>query len=133
MLHVACASAPRTPSPPSAIQSLAKYNRKPSQAIENKHQRPKPIASFCRLLALMHRFTIHNSRITPFLFDTNERPRKKLNLFTTNKMTFLFDTFGRFSGLLFDTFVRRSICLLRFEIRQSPLATVELPPYDPHD
>jgi len=29
-------------------QSLAKHNRKPSQLIENNHQRPKSIASFCR-------------------------------------------------------------------------------------
>jgi hypothetical protein len=31
------------------IQSLAKHNRKPSQIIENNHQRPKSIASFCRV------------------------------------------------------------------------------------
>src|SRR5579863_529594 len=30
-------------------QSLAKHNRKPSQLIENNHQRPKSIASFCRV------------------------------------------------------------------------------------
>jgi hypothetical protein len=29
-------------------QSLAKHNRKPPQISENKHQRPKSIASFCR-------------------------------------------------------------------------------------
>ncbi len=32
------------------IQSLAKHNRKPSQIIENNRQRPKSIASFCRVL-----------------------------------------------------------------------------------
>jgi hypothetical protein len=32
-----------------ANQSLAKHNRKPSQIIENNHQRPKSIASFCRV------------------------------------------------------------------------------------
>jgi len=32
-------------------QSLAKHNRKPSQLIENNHQRPKSIASFCRHFA----------------------------------------------------------------------------------
>jgi hypothetical protein len=32
-----------------ANQSLAKQNRKPSQAIENNHQRPQSIASFCRV------------------------------------------------------------------------------------
>jgi len=31
------------------IQSLAKHNRKPSQVIENKQQRPRSIASFCRV------------------------------------------------------------------------------------
>jgi hypothetical protein len=30
-------------------QSLAKHNRKPSQIIENNQQRPKSIASFCRV------------------------------------------------------------------------------------
>jgi hypothetical protein len=30
-------------------QSLAKHNRKSSQIIENNHQRPKSIASFCRV------------------------------------------------------------------------------------
>jgi len=30
-------------------QSLAKHNRKPSRLIENNHQRPKSIASFCRV------------------------------------------------------------------------------------
>src|ERR1700692_4444880 len=37
------------PVPPTAKQSLAKQNRKRSQMIENKQQRPKSIASFCRL------------------------------------------------------------------------------------
>ena len=32
--------------PPSPNQSLANHKRKPTQAIENKHQRPKSIASF---------------------------------------------------------------------------------------
>jgi hypothetical protein len=45
----------------------------------------------------------------PFLFSTNERTRKKANLFTTNKKQFLFDTFGRFSGVLFNTLERPSI------------------------
>ena len=34
-----------------ANQSLAKHNRKPSQAIENNHQQPKSIASFCRVFS----------------------------------------------------------------------------------
>ncbi len=34
---------------PTPNQSLAKQNRKPSQLIENNHQHPKSIASFCRL------------------------------------------------------------------------------------
>jgi hypothetical protein len=32
-----------------ANQSLAKQNRKSSQLIENNHQHPKSIASFCRV------------------------------------------------------------------------------------
>ena len=39
----------RPTQPPAPIQSLAKHNRKPPQLIENKHQRPKSIASFCRV------------------------------------------------------------------------------------
>ncbi len=39
---------PRAATPPSPNQSLAKHNRKPSQLTENKHQRSKSIASFCR-------------------------------------------------------------------------------------
>jgi hypothetical protein len=53
--------------------------------------------------------TTHQSPITPFLFDTNERARKTSNLFKTNKKTFLLGTFKRFSGLLFDTFERPSM------------------------
>jgi hypothetical protein len=34
---------------PTANQSLAKHNRKASQIIENKQQRPESIASFCRV------------------------------------------------------------------------------------
>ena len=34
---------------PTAIQSLARHNRKSSQIIENNHQRSKSIASFCRV------------------------------------------------------------------------------------
>jgi hypothetical protein len=30
-------------------QSLAKHNRKPTQIMENNHQQPKSIASFCRV------------------------------------------------------------------------------------
>jgi hypothetical protein len=43
---------PRRPLP-TANQSLAKHNRKPSQIIENNHHRPKSIASSCRLLAVV--------------------------------------------------------------------------------
>ena len=35
---------------PTANQSLAKHNRKPSQMTENKQQQPKSIASFCRVV-----------------------------------------------------------------------------------
>jgi hypothetical protein len=79
------------------------------QLTENKHQRPKSIASFCRSLAPALHSTSHDSRIAPFLFNTNERTRKKPNLFTTNKKAFPFDALERFSGVLFDTFARSSI------------------------
>ena len=53
-------------------QSLAKRNRKPAQLIENNHQGPKSMASFCRLFdprrALPHRIsqiTTHYSPLTP--------------------------------------------------------------------
>jgi hypothetical protein len=49
MVQATRASAPRAAAPPSPNQSLAKHNRKPSQLIENNHQRPKSIASFCRV------------------------------------------------------------------------------------
>jgi len=45
------ASKGSSPSPASANQSLAKHNRKPTQVVENKNQRPKSIASFCRAFA----------------------------------------------------------------------------------
>jgi len=61
------------PVTPTANQSLAKHNRKPSQLFENNHQRSKSIASFCRNLSAPppHR-TNHRSRIAPLLFDTNK-------------------------------------------------------------
>ena len=60
------------------------------------------------------RFTHHSLLVTrpcltSFLFDTNERARKKSNLFKTNKKTFLLRTLERFSGVLFDTFERPSM------------------------
>jgi hypothetical protein len=57
---------------PSANQTLAKHTRKPLQVIENKEQRPKSIASFCRVVAPAPRLINHNSRIAPVLFDTNK-------------------------------------------------------------
>jgi len=63
--------------PPSLVahhclnQSLAKHNRKPSQVVENKHQRPKSIASFCRVLACATRLTNHDSRSEQFLTATD--------------------------------------------------------------
>jgi hypothetical protein len=44
-----------------------------------------------------------------FLFNTNERTRKKANLFTTNKKQFLFRTFKRLLPVLFNTFEWSSI------------------------
>jgi hypothetical protein len=50
MVDAARASVLRVAAPPCPIQSLAKHNRKPLQLTENKHQRPRSIASFCRNL-----------------------------------------------------------------------------------
>jgi hypothetical protein len=48
VVNAARASAPHAATPPSSNRSLAKLNRKPMQLTENKHQRSKSIASFCR-------------------------------------------------------------------------------------
>ena len=64
MVNAARASAPHATAPPSPNQSLAKHNRKPRQLTENKHQRSKSIASFCRTLPPPPRATNHDSRIT---------------------------------------------------------------------
>jgi hypothetical protein len=45
----------------------------------------------------------------PFLFNTNERARKKTISFKTNKKQFLFRTFERLLPVLFNTFERSSI------------------------
>jgi hypothetical protein len=76
---------------PTANQSLAKHNRKPSQLAENKHQRAQSIASFCRLLASPPRLTNHDSRIASFLFDTNKTPKISIlvgTLMKTNEKRF---------------------------------------------
>jgi hypothetical protein len=110
----ACASTPRPASPPCPIQSLAKHNRKPLQLAENKHQRPKSIASFCCSSLPVPRSSNHDSRATPFLFDTNELARKKSNLFTINKKTVAIRHFERLLTVLFDTFERSLPHPLRF-------------------
>jgi hypothetical protein len=56
-----------------------------------------------------HSPLITHQCLMSFLFDTNERTRKKANLFTTNKKQFLFHTFERFLAVLFNTFERPSI------------------------
>ncbi len=48
---------------PTANQSLAKQNRKPSQVIENNHQQPKSIASFCRVFLDYAHFVAPEFRI----------------------------------------------------------------------
>ena len=47
--------------------------------------------------------------LVSFLFDTNERTRKKPNPFTRDKKQFLFRTFERLVPVLFNTFERSSI------------------------
>jgi hypothetical protein len=83
MVHAARASTARAVAPSSPIQSLAKHNRKPMQLTENKHQRPKSIASFRRNLSApppcptnhdsrgthhAPRFTTHQSLLTDHAF-----------------------------------------------------------------
>ena len=64
MVNAARASASRAMAPPSPIQSLAKHKRKPTQLTENKYQRSKSIASFCRNLSDPPHPTNHDSRVT---------------------------------------------------------------------
>jgi hypothetical protein len=114
MLNAARVSGRRAPAPPSPNQSLAKHNRKPLQLAENKHRRPKSIASFCRFLAPAPHLADHYSRIAPFLFNTNVPAQKNLTCSQQTRKQFLFNTFGRFRGLLSDTFERPSTYPPRF-------------------
>ncbi len=67
-------------------QSLAKHNRKPTQPIENNHQRPKSIASFCRLLdlqstlpRLISSISSHESPITTHQFLNATHPNSEIS------------------------------------------------------
>src|SRR5271154_2670427 len=63
----------------------------------------------------------------PFLFNTNERTRRKnLTCSRQRRKQFLFNIVQRSTGFLFDTFERSLPCPHHFEILQSPPATVEL-------
>jgi hypothetical protein len=108
-------------SPPSRIQSLAEHERKPLQLAENKQQRPKSIASFCRSLVPAPCLTNHDARIPPFLFNTNERARKNLTCSQQTRKQFLINTFERFLGLLFPTFAPSLAYSALF--RDSPIPT----------
>ena len=103
MVHAARASAPRVAAPPSPNQSLAKHNRKPVQLAENKHQRSKSIASFCRNLSVrpprpanhhsrvaLCRFAGHQSLLTDraFLIASRQIIRNRANSLITNEKTF---------------------------------------------
>ena len=63
------------------IQSLAKHNRKPTQLTENNQQRPKSIASFCRVFVdrpvLSHQIpptTLHETLITTHHLPLTSHP-----------------------------------------------------------
>ena len=105
MVHAARASAPRILAPPSPNQSLAKHNRKPLQLTENKSQRPKSIASFCRNLPARpphpathhYRSTNHDSLLTnhqsllanpAFLIASRQNIKNRPNSLTINEKTF---------------------------------------------
>jgi hypothetical protein len=147
--------------PPSPNQSLAKLNRKSTQLTENKHQRSKSIASFCRSLfapppypthhdsrSTCHasRLTNHQSLFTSHAFLISSRPGLEIEL-TRSQQTrklFLISSFSALSALaphltnrgsrnapfLFAALARSFAHPLHFEFHHSPVATVELPPYD---
>ena len=144
MVNAARASARCAPSPPSPNQSLAKHNRKSTQVFENKHQRPKSIASFCRNFAPCA--PPHRSLLTThgFLIASRQLLENELTCSQQKRKHFLIASFSAISELapyltnhglpitpfLFATLARSFAYPLHFEIRQSPVATVELPPYD---
>jgi hypothetical protein len=111
MVNAARASVPRATAPPSPNQSLAKHNRKPTQLTENKHQRSKSIASFCRTLltpphATNHdsrvtyhasRFTSHHSLLTSHAFLIGSRPLLEIEL-THSQQTRKYFVTGGFSA-----------------------------------
>ena len=87
------------------------------------------IATFSVNWASAPHLTHHSPLIThhclrSFLFDTNERTRKKGNLFTTNNKTAPIRSFERFSGLLFDTFERPSIYPFLLPTRHGRIAAL---------
>jgi hypothetical protein len=103
----------RAAAAPSPNQSLAKHNRKPSQLTENKHQRSKSIASFCRNLLAppphpthhdsratyrASRFTNHQSLLTNHAFLIASRQLLEIEL-TRSQQTRKHFLIGSFSGI----------------------------------
>jgi hypothetical protein len=97
MVNAARASAPRAASPPSPNQSLAKHNRNPVQLAENKHQRPKSIASFCRSLAPCA--PPHQLRLTThrFLIASRQLLENELTRLQQTRKHFLIASFSGIS------------------------------------
>jgi hypothetical protein len=84
-------------SPPSPNQSLAKHNRKPAQLAENKHQRPKSIAGFCRNFAPCA--PPHQSLLTThgFLIASRQLLEIELNFSQQTRKQFLIASFSGIS------------------------------------
>jgi hypothetical protein len=74
--------------PPSPNQSIAKHNRKPAQLAENKHQRPKSIASFCRCVAVSQHVLTFQSQVPQFLIAS--RPGLEIELTPSQQTRKLF-------------------------------------------
>ena len=96
-----------------AIRNACNFHKNNTLAFSNRLKRA---VSSTISAAYKPPVTIHKSHLSrphslprPFLFNTNERTRKKANLFTTNKKQFLFRTFKRLLPVLFNIFEWSSI------------------------
>jgi hypothetical protein len=96
-----------------AIRNVCNFHKNNALAFSN---RPKFACSGAVSSPRKPSVTIRKSLLSrshllshPFLFDTNERTRKKANLFTKNKKQFPFRTLERFLPILFNTFEQPAI------------------------
>jgi hypothetical protein len=116
MVNAARASAARATAPPSTRRSfpqlLIATQILDIELTRSQQTRKHFLIATLSGIAVPAPHFIHHSPLithhclTSFLFDTNERARKKPNLVKTNKKSSLLGTFERFSGVLFDTFER---------------------------